>query len=389
MSSSRRPSRTGLLTLVLGGFALAAAATAQENCVTAQCHATLLQAKNVHAAAEDCSSCHEPVATPHPQAGQKTFKLSQQPPELCFTCHDQSTPKFEHGPVSAGDCMACHSPHASEQKALLLEPGDALCFGCHGDIQELLAKPNVHPAIDEGCTSCHQPHGSDHPKLLAQAAPQLCVECHSDIGEQIEKASVAHPPVTSEAACASCHSPHAADQPKLLLQPEREACLSCHKTVVTAEMTVLHGPIADGKCTPCHDPHGGTQPKLLRAEFPVDPYVPYTTAEFALCFQCHKRDLLQYPDTSFATGFRDGERNLHFLHVNDPQKGRSCALCHAVHGGNNASLVAQSVPFGQWRLPLRFVKTATGGSCAPGCHKPQAYDREKPVQPGALRKTAP
>jgi len=161
-------------------------------------------------------------------------------------------------------------------------------------------------------------------------------------------------------------------------------------SVTKAFTSTAHGLlIADGKCTPCHDPHGATRPKLLRAEFPVDPYVPYTTAEFALCFQCHKRDLLQYPDTSFATGFRDGERNLHFLHVNDPQKGRSCVLCHAVHGSSNARLVAQSVPFGEWQLPLRFVKTATGGSCAPGCHKPQAYDREKPVQPDALRKSAP
>jgi hypothetical protein len=41
-------------------------------------------------------------------------------------------------------------------------------------------------------------------------------------------------------------------------------------------------------------------------------------------------------------------------------------------------LIADSVPFGKWSLPLKFVKTETGGSCAPGCHKPQSYDRKNP-----------
>jgi hypothetical protein len=94
-----------------------------------------------------------------------------------------------------------------------------------------------------------------------------------------------------------------------------------------------------------------------------------------LCFGCHERDLVRKQVTSSATKFRDGERNLHHLHVNDGQKGRSCKLCHAIHGGTNSVLVADSVPFGQWNLPLRFVKTETGGGCAPGCHKPQHYDR--------------
>ena len=143
-------------------------------------------------------------------------------------------------------------------------------------------------------------------------------------------------------------------------------------------MTTLHGPINEGKCTPCHDPHGGPNAKLLVAEFPPNPYAPYTDKEYALCFTCHKRDLVQYPDTSFATGFRDGERNLHYLHVNNKQKGRSCKLCHALHGSTSPKLIADSVPFGKWNLPLKFVKTDTGGSCSPGCHKTQSYDRKTP-----------
>jgi predicted CXXCH cytochrome family protein len=412
--------------IVLGIAVVASrGAAAQNTCVSAQCHATLLTPTTVHAATDSCDSCHESVATPHPQKGKKTFKLSQEPPELCYACHDafgkksdihppvaefmcttchdphasaepkllvqplkelceschEDKTKFKnlHGPVSAGDCTACHNPHESDIKPLLLKPADDLCVGCHVDVQELLKKADVHPALEGGCTSCHNPHGSDFPKLLPEQGAPVCFPCHGDIEDKVTTSPVVHGAVTSEAACASCHSPHASDNAKLLRNPEKDTCVGCHKTIVTKNMTVLHGPIADGKCTPCHDPHGGPNPKLLVREFPLDPYVPYTDQEYALCFGCHKRDLVQYADTSFATGFRDGERNLHFVHVNKP-KGRSCVLCHDVHGGNSPKLIAVSVPFGKWSLPLKFEKTETGGSCAPGCHQPKVYDRKNPGQ---------
>jgi predicted CXXCH cytochrome family protein len=399
-------------------------AAAQNSCVTAQCHATLLTPTNVHPPSESCDSCHESVEEQHPQKGKKTFKLASEPPELCTACHDAFGKKSDvhppvkdgmcttchdphasnepklltqplkdlctschddkanlphmHGPVSAGDCTACHTPHESDIKPLLLKKDDELCAGCHVDIQELLKKPDVHPALDGGCTSCHNPHGSAHPKLLAEKGAAVCFACHDDIGTKVEKSPVVHAAVQTEKGCASCHSPHASDNAKLLLAPEKETCLACHKTIITKNMTTLHGPINEGKCTPCHDPHGGPNAKLLVAGFPPNPYVPYTDKAYALCFTCHKRDLVQFPDTSFATGFRDGERNLHYLHVNNKQKGRSCKMCHNLHGGSQPKLIADSVPFGKWNLPLKFVKTETGGSCSPGCHKMQSYDRKTP-----------
>jgi predicted CXXCH cytochrome family protein len=282
-----------------------------------------------------------------------------------------------HGPAGAGDCVACHDPHESDIKPLLVKKDDELCVGCHVDVQESLKKAHVHPALQGGCTSCHNPHGSQHPHLLAEEGAGVCFACHDDIGDKVTKAAVVHPAARDGKACASCHSPHASDNEKLLLVPQKETCLGCHKTLLPASATVLHAPVKDGTCTKCHDPHGGENAKLLVAAFPKDPYVPYTDADYALCFSCHKREMLQYPDTSFATGFRDGERNLHYLHVNNKQKGRSCRLCHEMHASTGPKLIADAVPFGTWRLPLKFVKTETGGSCAPGCHKPQSYDRKK------------
>jgi predicted CXXCH cytochrome family protein len=428
-------SRVGRLIAILVALLLVGLdpARAADDC--AQCHASLTKKKDVHPAAESCDSCHEPASTPHPQKGKHTFKLTQEPPALCFTCHeafpskghvhppvkegacttchdphasdepkllagtqkelcgtchsDHLEFKLLHGPVSAGECTACHTPHQSENKALLVKKEEQLCASCHTDAAEFLKKKRVHPALEGGCTSCHNPHGSKNPKLLADQGNAVCFTCHDDIGTKVQKAAVAHPPVASEKGCESCHSPHASENAKLLLKPEKDTCLGCHKAIVPKTAVVVHGPIQNGSCTACHEPHGSANARLLKVAFQAEPYVPYTDQSYALCFTCHKREMLQFPDTSYATGFRDGERNLHFLHVNNKQKGRSCVLCHDVHAGPNPKLIADNVPFGQWKLPLKYAKTTGGGACAPGCHQPRSYDRNNPGHTLELPKPSP
>ncbi len=435
------PARTLMLFIVFfalsaGFFAFNTHVSAEDGCVTGQCHASLLKAKDVHPVAESCDGCHQAVSTQHPQKGKGTFKLAQNVPELCFSCHtafgkkphvhspvksgmcttchnphasdesklltqplrdlclschpDKVNYKFIHGPTSAGDCTACHTPHESDNKSLVLKEGPELCLTCHMDMQDVMKKKVVHGAVLSGCTSCHNPHGSSFKRLLPEEGPKLCFQCHSQIAEAIEKAKQVHAPIKTEKACASCHSPHSSDNNKLLAKEGKDLCLECHKNIIKKTMKVLHGPISAGKCTPCHDPHGSKYAKMLSKEFPDDVYVAYNDKEYELCFSCHNRDLLRYPDTSFATGFRDGERNLHYVHVNR-EKGRNCALCHNLHGSSNPKLIADSAPFGKWNLPLKYVKTETGGSCSPGCHKTYNYDRktpgkapevEKPVEKG-------
>jgi predicted CXXCH cytochrome family protein len=414
--------------LLMGNGALA-----EGTCVSDKCHAKLLKGGTVHPIAETCETCHQTDTTPHPQKGKKTFKLTQDPPDLCFTCHDRDAfsksdvhspvqsgmctachnphssdqPKLlvqpmkelcqtchadhvdfkvVHGPVAAGECTLCHTPHSSDTKKLLLKEGEDLCFSCHTDMPEAIKKKHVHPALAAGCTSCHNPHGSDYPKMLAQEGQELCFLCHPQIGEKVKNSPVAHPALLMEKGCASCHSPHASDNEKLLLHPVKDVCVACHDSVIPKNATVLHGPNNDGKCSRCHDPHGSPYDHLLVNEFPSEIYVPYTDTEFALCFGCHKRDMVQYAETSFATNFRDGEKNLHYVHVHNEQKGRSCILCHSLHGSPNPELIADTVPFGKWNLPLRFVKTETGGGCSPGCHQPRYYDRKSPGRRPAARK---
>lgn len=399
-------------------------AVSQESCGTSACHGKLFPGKFHPPAAQSCESCHESQGVQHPQGGKRSFKLMQQPPalcamchapfgtkrtihppvkdglctschsphaskegkllvkplkDLCLTCHpDKADFKYLHGPVSAGDCTNCHAPHESDNRALLVKDGSELCFTCHLDMQEVMKRKGVHPALLSGCTSCHNPHGAPHKKLLSAEGEKLCAQCHPQIAEKVEKAKVTHAPIKTETGCASCHSPHASDNKKLLLQTGKDLCVGCHKDVIKKDMKVLHGPINDGTCTPCHDPHGSQYTKLLVKEFPAGEYMPYNDKEYGLCFSCHDRNLLKFPDTSFATGFRDGEKNLHYVHVNKKDKGRNCRFCHNMHGSANPKLIADVVPFGKWSLPLKFVKTDNGGSCAPGCHKKYDYNRETP-----------
>lgn len=401
-----------------------AEAASEEGCVTAQCHPKMLKAKVIHPAAKSCDDCHEGIATPHPQKGKKTFKLIEKGADLCKMCHtafgskkyvhdpvksgectschdphesdeakllvqpkehlcsichsEQRNLKNMHGPAAVGDCDVCHVPHESDNKSLVVKKGNDLCFGCHGTIQDEMKKKVVHAALQEGCTSCHNPHGSSFKKLLSDEGKKLCFQCHSKIGEKIEKSKSVHAPVKTEKACASCHAPHASDGEKLLQGTEKDLCLGCHKDIIKKNQAVLHGPIKEGKCAPCHDPHGAPNAKLMVKAFPTDLYVPYTEKESPLCFSCHNRDLLRFPDTSFATGFRDGDKNLHFVHVNKKDKGRNCKACHNMHASELPKLIPDKVVFGKWDLPLKFIKTETGGSCAPGCHRKFNYDRKTP-----------
>lgn len=418
------------LPLLLGGALLLTPgvldrpARADEGCATAACHGGMMKKANAHPAADSCDSCHESTGGPHPQKGKKTFKLTKSPPDLCTDCHDSpATKKHVHPPVKDGDCTTCHDPHASDQASLLTAPvselcttchgdkteapvlhgpvsaGDCtachdphqsdvdkllkveqpkVCFGCHSDLETTMAKKDVHPAIESGCTTCHDPHGSKNAKLLTEKGADLCFQCHGDIGDTVSHATVAHAPVASDKGCATCHSPHASDNDKLLLASEKDTCTGCHKDVITKQMTTLHGPIKEGHCTACHQPHGAENPHLLAKPFPATAYVGYTDQSYALCFGCHNPDLAKYPDTGFATNFRDGERNLHYVHVHDADKGRSCRMCHDVHGADNERLIAKSVKFGQWDLPIKYIKTENGGGCSPGCHKPYSYDRKNP-----------
>lgn len=97
-----------------------------------------------------CDSCHE---------SKFSQTLTDQPPALCFYCHDDflEGKKSKHYPAEEGMCTECHNPHKSKNKFMLVEPQPGLCFTCH-DSEDVL-QIEIHVTVEgEECTGCHNPH---------------------------------------------------------------------------------------------------------------------------------------------------------------------------------------------------------------------------------------
>lgn len=347
------------------------------------------------------------------------------PGEDCAQCHDAWLgKKVVHPPVKNGLCFACHaSTSATAHTFALQADGKAMCAQCHSTRDTLKV---LHPPVSEGlCLTCHDPHGSDHHARLRAPIFETCTSCHPSKRMQNEAALTKHgalDPQQNPRVCVSCHDAHQSDHEKRLVAwPAVNVCLQCHdqpqKTPAgdtlldmkawleaNPKTELRHGPVREGRCPDCHEPHGTSDWRMLKGAFPGTPYAPFTGPEtYGLCFRCHDQRLVvepklaEKPESNVdpaldlamrpqpqgerlvrvgVTGFRNGDENLHFRHVNKLDKGRPCRLCHDVHASQNPKHVRTSTPFGSWEFKLNYRKTTTGGSCWPGCHAQRQYDRD-------------
>ncbi len=341
-----------------------------------------------------CTECHDPH-------GSRVRTMLRAPGggALCLTCHETVTKgSHPHTPLAEKNCIACHRPHSSIHPHLLVETGRDLCLRCHEPFLPAVSaghKPAfVHEPAAGDCLQCHHHHASDHPAMLLQPPLELCRSCHEDVADGALLAKHPHTIVTTGRACLNCHEPHAGRVEHLLLSEPIPLCLECHDrdihradgSVVTslgglADPTLTrHAPVQEGACRECHDPHGGPFDFLLTRAFPGAFYQRWDPQAYALCIECHDQAAFSTPRTSTLTGFRNGSRNLHYLHVaGGPEGGRSCRVCHSAHASAAGKLMRPDVPFGEWKIPIRFRATETGGSCAAGCHRARRYDRVTPV----------
>ncbi len=344
------------------------------------CHDRNDKAAVVHGpiAKGQCTSCHDPhQSNTEKQLKKETTSL------LCFSCHEdnKTNRKVVHGPVAAGDCNICHNPHSSDFKGLVEFQGSELCFLCHLDRQAQFELKYKHKPAAEDCALCHDTHSSDYSYMLKAEGQNLCFNCHKDIEKQLTDAIVTHGAL-EKGVCTVCHTAHASDYPRQLKAAAKQICYTCHKEmgVKVRKAEFVHGPVKQDDCYACHNPHGSGFTKVLKKAFPAEFYIPYATENYALCFDCHNRDISIDRFTTTLTGFRNGDQNLHFLHVNR-EKGRSCKACHEVHAGSQAKHIRKEVPFGKmWMLPINYTQAKNGGNCVVGCHKPKEYNRVSPVK---------
>jgi predicted CXXCH cytochrome family protein len=376
---------------VRGGKSFELAARGAALC--SQCHDARGKKKVVHPPVKegDCTVCHKP----HGADGRFLLDSSDDQTELCLGCHDSSPfkRKFLHGPAAVGECTKCHDPHESAEKALLKGPVRDTCLKCHADFARALKESNAgHPPVQKGpCTLCHDPHGTAVSALLRKKMPDVCIDCHRSIPDMVSGVKVPHKPLRQEGSCGNCHSTHFSKVKGLLPTDEKTLCLGCHDRDDLGKPPLrnikkelqgkkyLHGPIRNGECKGCHNPHGSDFFRMLRGNYPSDYYAPYKAGMYDACLICHDKNMLAAPETTSATKFRNGARNLHFFHVSN-RKGRSCRACHEPHASNGPKLTAaEGSRFGSWKIPFRLTITDTGGRCSSGCHKSFDYDRVKPV----------
>ncbi|MHB8834917.1 MAG: cytochrome c3 family protein [Candidatus Methylomirabilia bacterium] len=151
----------------------------------------------------------------------------------------------------------------------------------------------------------------------------------------------------------------------------------CHARLLEAATGSVHLPASGDDCAACHDlslepatrfvrgaPAGGSDdPESARAW------------DLALCAGCHGEGLLAPNAQAATTGFADGKRNLHALHV-QAGRGRRCLPCHDPHASRQAKLLRERIQTrGKARIAQEFRGEPRGGWCKTGCHAPKRYKR--------------
>jgi predicted CXXCH cytochrome family protein len=338
------------------------------------CHLEQTTKKNSHEPLKtgDCMQCHDP------HSSDNKFLITEKTiASLCDNCHNITEGfQFLHGPTAVGECTVCHESHSSDHKGLLVSEHSQLCFSCHVVTQDELKKYEfIHEPAKNDCIGCHNPHGASNSIMIKDFAPYLCYTCHKDIQNAAENSLYQHSIVADIDGCMHCHTPHASTVKFLLKKDAMSLCITCHdkplkigKDKVLPAFTkelegkkFLHGPVAQNDCSGCHITHGSKYFKLLAKEHPSIFYAPFSEENYDLCFSCHAKTLVLTEKTENLTDFRNGDLNLHFLHVNKERRGRTCRACHQTHASNLPKHIRESVPYGKWELPVGFTKTETGG----------------------------
>jgi len=212
---------------------LAAASDKEIDCL--KCHAKLKSGKVVHQALDmGCPTCHTGIdarTVPHKKTNKIARGLSGEQPDLCYGCHDKAmfSKKTVHPPVAGGMCLSCHSPHSSDQMALLLKAPLEVCLECHPDI------PKKKHAIAAFSSASH-PVGL--PKIVIKKGNKEKAEkevAGKEAAEkEIKEERILMDPSRPDKVfyCGSCHNPHSTPGPHLLrfnATSTMGLCSHCHK----------------------------------------------------------------------------------------------------------------------------------------------------------------
>jgi len=151
--------------------------------------------------------------------------LADRDGNFCGKCHVAVVNQFRlvsNHPLTDGNvsCMSCHDFTGSNEP-MYGHGGNADCYQCHPQqsgphLYEHEAGSSFGPE-GEGCIACHSPHGSNNDRLLNQPDERLCFQCHGV--PPLHRTQ--HDGIGTQFACMDCHSAvHGSDDNRALLDPQ-------------------------------------------------------------------------------------------------------------------------------------------------------------------------
>lgn len=168
----------------------------------------------------------------------------------CVNCHrDKFMGTWVHAPVKQAKCFVCHE---KDNNLIPQEPFSVTCLKCHENFNNQMQKAQyIHGPVAAGfCTICHSPHKSTDKTHLRKPVNELCDSCHAsnELGFNYHQKSYIkfHPvdkvfveKLNKTLDCADCHTPHYSSDPLLLSTDKisrEELCAKCHEEQSTAEL---------------------------------------------------------------------------------------------------------------------------------------------------------
>ncbi|PLX71689.1 MAG: hypothetical protein C0602_00380 [Denitrovibrio sp.] len=166
----------------------------------------------------------------------------------CVNCHrDKFAGEWVHKPVKEAKCFACHE---KDKNFIPQEPFAVTCLNCHENTNKAMQNAAyTHGPVAAGfCTICHSPHKATEQTHLRRPSNDLCADCHvsAEQGFNFHSRSYIqfHPvdkvyveKLGKELECSDCHNPHYADNAMFIKTEDEEAlCVLCHEKGETGKL---------------------------------------------------------------------------------------------------------------------------------------------------------
>ena len=196
--------------------------TSSDTC--AGCHSDVGKGKYVHTAMMmGCTTCHQI----RNKGGSTRVVLVAPATQICLSCHPLAKTKVLHAPYKQGDCVVCHSPHASDFPNHTWVSAQDTCLGCHARSRLKVNDQQKSATVPWGVTlTFAQIQGCEYVSLNPELTAGHPVAGHPVSGPNTVLGANA-PAIT----CLSCHNAHASNfahlLPKTPPDPDMPLCKSC------------------------------------------------------------------------------------------------------------------------------------------------------------------